>query len=71
MKKTYKERLQLRAEKELSKYNLYQYDYLVVIEYTESSYKDNREGFLSYLENLFFKKHNLTLEEYQRLFDLA
>jgi hypothetical protein len=40
-------------------------------EYIDSNYKDNREGFLSFLENMFFKQLDLTLEEYQNLFDLA
>ena len=70
-KETYKSRLGIKVEEELKSYNLTQYEYLMANEYIDSSYKDNREGFLSYLENMFFKQLDLTLQEYQNLFDLA
>lgn len=70
-KETYKSRLEIKVEKELKNYNLSQYEYLMANKYIDSSYKDNREGFLSYLENMFFKQLNLTLQEYQNLIDLA
>ena len=70
-KETYKSRLEVKVEKELRSYNLTQYEYLIANEYIDSSYKDNREGFLSFLENMFFKQLNLSLQEYQNLFDLA
>ena len=70
-KETYKSRLEVKVEKELRSYNLTQYEYLMTNEYIDSSYKDNREGFLSFLENMFFKQHDLSLQEYQNLFDLA
>ena len=70
-KETYKSRLGIKVEEELRSYNLTQYEYLMANEYIDSSYKDNREGFLSYLENMFFKQLDLTLQEYQNLFDLA
>lgn len=71
MKKNYTESLLKRAEKQLNNGELWQWEYLMVTEYIDSSYKKNREGYLSYLENLFFKKSEITLSEYQRLFDLA
>ena len=70
-KETYKSRLGIKVEEELKNYNLTQYEYLMANEYIDSNYKDNREGFLSYLENMFFKQLDLTLQEYQNLFDLA
>ena len=70
-KETYKSRLGIKVEEELRSYNLTQYEYLMANEYIDSSYKDNREGFLSYLENMFFKQLDLSLQEYQNLFDLA
>lgn len=70
-KETYKSRLEVKVEKELRSYNLTQYEYLMANEYIDSSYKDNREGFLSFLENMFFKQLDLSLQEYQNLFDLA
>lgn len=71
MRKNYTESLLKRAEKQLNNCELWQWEYFIVTEYIDSSYKKNREGYLSYLENLFFKKHMITLSEYQRLFDLA
>ena len=70
-KETYKSRLGIKVEKELKNYNITQYEYLMANEYIDSNYKDNREGFLSFLENMFFKELDLTLQEYQKLFDLA
>ena len=70
-KETYKSRLGIKVEEELKNYNLTQYEYLMANEYIDSNYKDNREGFLSYLENMFFKQLDLSLQEYQNLFDLA
>ena len=70
-KETYKSRLGIKVEEELKNYNLTQYEYLMANEYIDSSYKDNREGFLSFLENMIFKQLDLTLQEYQNLFDLA
>ena len=56
-KEPYKSRLEIKVKEELRSYNLTQYEYLMANEYIDSSYKDNREGFLSYLENMFFKQH--------------
>ena len=70
-KETYKSRLEVKVNEELRSYNLTQYEYLMANEYIDSSYKDNREGFLSFLENMFFKQLDLSLQEYQNLFDLA
>lgn len=71
MKTNYVERLLKKAEKQLNNGDIYQYDYLMVAGYIDSSYKKNREGYLSYIGNLFFEKCMITLSEYQRLFDLA
>ena len=70
-KETYKSRLEIKAEEELRNYNITQYEYLMANKYIDSSYKDNREGFLSFLENMFFKQLDLNLQEYQNLFNLA
>ena len=68
---TYKNRLMNKANKKLNGYDLTQYEWLMVSEYIDSNYKNNRSGFLAYLENLFFKECQITLNEYQKLFDLA
>ena len=68
---TYKDKLMIKASKKLNSYDLTQYEYLMVTEYIESNYKSNRGGFISYLDDLFFKKIEITLNEYQNLFDLA
>lgn len=71
MKVNYKERLIKKADKKLGGYDLSQYEWLMVAEYLDTNYKNNRSGFVDYISDLFFKKHKITLEEYQNLFDLA
>ena len=68
---TYKNKLMKKAAKKLNSYDLTQYEYLMVTDYTESNFKNNKDGFIDYISNLFFNKHLIDLNEYQNLFDLA
>lgn len=66
----YGERLLAKATRELG-VTLYQYDHLMILEYLDSSYKKNKGGYLAYLEDLFYHKCLITLDEYNRLWELA
>ena len=66
----YEIRLTNKSEKMLYKGEITQYEYLIINNFIDTNYKKNKDGFISYITDLFFNKLEIDLKEYQNLYDL-